>query len=192
MGGSALPSASAAPVAARSVKFEPFTFSFVRDGFLGATKPRNRVLIGASRPQTLRWDKWFWHHYTAAPQAGDFRTQALIGVFLLDRRASPPFFQQPRPHDVGGVAVTKLVVSDETLSLRLAVSPYPIVLHGPAPDGTPLAYFSLPGAPSARYHAFTIVSVAKAVVAHVRRVVVTEEVDDPNPIVVDVPSLPGY
>jgi len=67
-----------------------------------------------------------------------------------------------------------------------------VVLHGPDPDGTPLAYFSLPGPPSPRYHAFMIVTVAKAAVARVHRVVVTDEVYDPNEIVVDVPYLPGY
>jgi hypothetical protein len=35
-----------------------------------------------------------------------------------------------------------------------------------------------------------VVTVARAAVAHVRRVVVTEEVYDPDPLVVDVPVLP--
>jgi hypothetical protein len=57
---------------------------------------------------------------------------------------------------------------------------------------SPIEYLGLPDAPSARYHAFTIVTVAKAAVADVRRVVVTQEVYDPNdPLVVDVPVLPG-
>jgi len=191
--GIVLPGASATPVAKSSIRFKPYTFSFVKDGFLGETRPHNRVLIGTSRGQTLRWDQWLLHHYTTAPQAGNFRTQALVGVFLLNRRASPPGpQQQPRPGAVSGVAVTSVAVSNGTLSLTLKVSPYPVVLHGPDPDGTPLAYFHLPPAPSPRYHAFTIVTVAKAAVAHVHRIVVTEEVYDPNEIVVDVPYLPGY
>jgi hypothetical protein len=55
----------------------------------------------------------------------------------------------------------------------------------------PIEYLGLPWAPSARYHAFTIVTVAKAAAAQVRRVVVTQEVYEPsNPLVVDVPVLP--
>jgi hypothetical protein len=180
--GLCVPSASAGPAATRPVKFKPYTFGAVRDGFLGAARPRNRILIARTRAQALRWDESIWRHYTWAPQAANFVTGAVIGVFLLDRPAS----------DIQGVVVTSLSVSDGTLFLTLAVSPSPVVLHGPDPDGTPLAYFTLPGPPSARYHAFTLVSVPRAAVAHVRRVVVAHEVYDPNPLVVDVPILPHY
>jgi hypothetical protein len=53
----------------------------------------------------------------------------------------------------------------------------------------PIEYLGLPWAPSARYHAFTVVTVAKAA-AQVRRVIVTEETYQPSdPLVVDVPVL---
>lgn len=93
------------------------------------------------------------------------------------------------PLDVQGVVVTSLIVSDGTLFLMLKVSPYPIVLRGPGVD-SPIEYFQLPGAPSALYHAFTIVTVTRAAVAHVHRVVVTQEEYEPCPLVVDVPNLP--
>jgi hypothetical protein len=177
--GLCVPSASAGPAATSQLKFKPYTFGYARDGFLGAARPRNRILIGRTRAQALRWDRSIWHSYTSAPQAGNFVTEALVGVFLLDRPA--PAIQ--------GVIVTSLAVSGGTLSLTLKVSPYPIELHGPGPD-SPDEYFLLPPAPSARYHAFTLVSVARSAVAHVRRVVVTQEVYEPDPLVVDVPSLP--
>jgi hypothetical protein len=56
--------------------------------------------------------------------------------------------------------------------------------------GLAIEYFGLPGARSARYHAFTIVTVVRAAVARVRRVVVTQEEYDLNHLVVDVPTLP--
>jgi hypothetical protein len=85
--------------------------------------------------------------------------------------------------------VTSVAVSDGTLSLTLKVSPIPVVLRGPSVE-SPTTYFGLPGPPSARYHAFTVVTVARAAVANVRPVVVTQEVYDPNPLVVDAPVLP--
>src|SRR5437763_8990518 len=122
--GLCVPSASPGPAATRTVKFKPYTFGFVRDGFLGAVRPRNRILIGRTRAQGFRWDEWIWHNSTAAPQAANFVTQVALGVFLLDRPA----------HAVQGVVVTSLAVSDGTLSLTLKVSPYPITLHGPGAD----------------------------------------------------------
>lgn len=177
-----IPSASARPVSTTPLKFKPYTFGYVRDGFLGAARPQNRVLIGRTRAQALRWDDWVWHFYYSpgAPQAANFVTQASVGVFLLKRPAQ----------NVQGVVVTSLAVSDGTLSVTLKVSPYPIVLHGLDPDGTPLAYCSLPDAPSGRYHAFTMVSVARTALAHIRRVVVRQEVYDPNQLVVDVRACP--
>ena len=191
--GFCIPSASAGTAATRPIKFTPYTFGYVRDGFLGAARPRNRILIGRSRAQTLRWDASIWHRYTAPPQAADFATQAVLGVFLLDRRAAvwgPGALPFPQPPDVSGVVVTSLAVRSRTLLLTLAASPYPPELRGPGVDA-PIEYLGLPWAPSARYHAFTIVTVAKAAAAQVRRVVVTQEVYEPsNPLVVDVPVLP--
>jgi len=191
--GLCIPTASADPAATRAVKFTPYAFGYVRDGFLGAARPRNRILIGRTHAQTLRWDNSIWHRFTAPPQAADFDTQAVLGVFLVDRPAAvwgpgaPPF---PQPPDVSGVVVTSLAVRSRTLLLTLAVSPYPPELRGPGVDA-PIEYLGLPWAPSARYHAFTIVTVAKAAAAQVRRVVVTQEVYEPsNPLVVDVPVLP--
>jgi hypothetical protein len=177
--GLCIPSASAGTAATRPVKFTPYTFGYVRDGFLGTARPRNRILIGRTRTQTLRWDASIWHRYTAPPQEADFATQAVLGVFLVDRPARA----------VQGVVVTSLAVSDGTLSLALKVSPWPIYLRGPSAE-SPTTYFGLPGPPSARYHAFTVVTVARAAVANVGRVVVTEELYDPDPLVVDVPNLP--
>jgi len=134
-----------------------------------------------------------WHRGTTPPQSADFASQALVGVFLVDRPAAvwgpgaPPF---PQPPDVSGVAVTSLAVRSRTLLLTLADSPYPPELRGPGVDA-PIEYLGLPWAPSARYHAFTIVTVAKAAVAQVRRVIVTQEAYEPSdPLVVDVPALP--
>ena len=87
--------------------------------------------------------------------------------------------------------MTSLAVSSGTLLLTLAVSPYPPELRGPGVDA-PIEYFGLPWAPSTRYHAFTVVTVAKAAVAQVRRVIVTQEVYEPSdPLVVDVPVHRG-
>jgi len=177
--GLCIPTASADPAATRAVKFTPYAFGYVRDGFLGAARPRNRILIGRTHAQTLRWDNSIWHRFTAPPQAADFDTQAVLGVFLVDRPALT----------LQGVIVMSATVIDGTLSLTLKVSPWPINLRGPGVD-SPIAVFQLPGAPSARYHAFTVVTVARAAVAHVRRVVVTQEVHDPDALVVDVPNLP--
>jgi hypothetical protein len=177
--GLCVPSASAGTAATRPIKFTPYAFGYVRDGFLGAARPRNRILIGRTRAQTLRWDASIWHRYTAPPQAADFARQAVLGVFLVDR---PNLAVQ-------GVVVTSVAVTDGTLSLTLKVSPWPVNLRGPGVD-SPIAVFQLPGAPSARYHAFTVVTVARAAVAHVRRVVVTQEVYDSDALVVDVPNLP--
>ena len=191
--GLSVSSASAGPAATRAVKFKAYTFGYVRDGFLGAARPRNRILIGRTQAQALRWDKWMWHRGTTPPQSADFASQALVGVFLVDRPAAvwgpgaPPF---PQPPDVSGVAVTSLAVRSRTLLLTLADSPYPPELRGPGVDA-PIEYLGLPWAPSARYHAFTIVTVAKAAVAQVRRVIVTQEAYEPSdPLVVDVPALP--
>ena len=97
----------------------------------------------------------------------------------------------PQPPDVSGVAVTSLAISSGTLLLTLAVSPYPPELRGPGVE-SPIEYWGLPWAPSARYHAFTVVTVAKAAVAQARRVIVTQEVyETSDPLVVDVPALPG-
>lgn len=178
--GLCVPSASAGSAAARTIKFKPYTFGYVRDGFLGAARPRNRILIGRTPEQALRWDKSIRHYLTTAPQYADFTKDALIGVFLLARPSL----------DLQGVAVTSLVVSSGTLLVKLVVSPYPPFLCGPGVD-SPTECFGRPGAPTPRYHAFTIVSVARAAVAHVRRVVVTQEVYDPNPLMVHVPYLPG-
>ena len=191
--GLSVSSASAGAAATRAVKFKAYTFGYVRDGFLGAARPRNRILIGRTQAQALRWDKWMWHRGTTPPQSADFASQALVGVFLVDRPAAvwgpgaPPF---PQPPDVSGVAVTSLAVRSRTLLLTLADSPYPPELRGPGVDA-PIEYLGLPWAPSARYHAFTIVTVAKAAVAQVRRVIVTQEAYEPSDLlVVDVPALP--
>jgi hypothetical protein len=178
--GLCVPSATADP-ATTPVTFKPYAFGYVRDGFLGATQPRNRVLIGRTRAQALRWDKWINTRATAVPQYADFHSQALIGVFLVDHPARA----------VEGVAVRSLAISGGTLLLKLEVSRYPPVLRGSWFE-SPIEYWALPPAPSARYHAFTIVTVAKVAAARVRRVVVTQEVyavDDF--LVVDVPVLPG-
>jgi hypothetical protein len=185
-------SASADPAATRAVKFKPYTFGYVRDGFLGAARPRNRILVGRTRAQALGWDKWIWQRGTTAPQSADFASQTLVGVFLVDRPAAAAVWGQGVPQfpDVSGVAVTSLAVRSGTLLLTLAVSPYPPELRGPGVD-SPIEYLQLPWAPSARYHAFTLVTVAKAAVAQVRRVIVTQEVYEPSdPLVVDVPVLP--
>jgi hypothetical protein len=191
--GLSVSSASAGPAATRAVKFKPYTFGYVRDGFLGAAHLRNRILIGRTHAQAQRWDKWIWHRGTTAPQSADFASQTLVGVFLVDRPAavSGPFaLPPPQPPDVSGVVVTSLAVRSGTLLLTLAVSPYPPELRGPGVDA-PIEYLGLPWAPSARYHALTIVTVAKAAVAQVRRVIVTQEVSEPcDPLVVDVPVLP--
>ena len=193
--GLSVSSASADPAATKAVKFKAYTFGYVRDGFLGAAHLRNRILIGRTRAQALRWDKWIWQRGTTAQQSADFASQTLVGVFLVDRPApaavwgpgAPPF---PQPPDVSGVAVTSLAVRSRTLLLTLADSPYPPELRGPGVDA-PIEYLGLPWAPSARYHAFTIVTVAQAAVAQVRRVIVTQEAYEPSdPLVVDVPALP--
>ena len=191
--GLCIPTASADPAATRAVKFTPYAFGYVRDGFLGAAHLRNRILIGRTRAQALRWDKWIWQRGTTAPQSADFASQSLVGVFLVDRPAPAAVFGPGAPPfpDVSGVAVTSLAVSSGTLLLTLAVSPYPPELRGPGVDA-PIEYFGLPWAPSTRYHAFTVVTVAKAAVAQVHRVIVTQEVYEPSdPLVVDVPVLPG-
>jgi hypothetical protein len=193
--GLSVSSASADPAAITAVKFKAYTFGYVRDGFLGAARPRNRILVGRTRAQALRWDKWIWPRGTTAPQSADFASQTLVGVFLVDRPAAvfapDDFFPMPQPPDVSGVAVTSLAISSGTLLLTLAVSPYPPELRGPGVE-SPIEYWGLPWAPSARYHAFTVVTVAKAAVAQVRRVIVTQEVyETSDPLVVDVPALPG-
>ena len=119
--GLCIPSASAYPAGTTPVKFTPYTFGYVRDGFLGAARPRNRILIGRTRARTLRWDASIWHWYTAPPEAADFSTQAVLGVFLVDRPVLA----------VQGVVVTSLAVSNGTLSLTLKVSPIPVILRGP-------------------------------------------------------------
>ena len=184
-----MPSASASPAFTTRVKFKPYTFGYVRDGFLGAAKARNRILIARTKAQALRWDGSIRHYLTTAPQYADFGREALIGVFLLDRRPAPPFPQEPRPLDVEGVAVTNMSVNNGTLLVTLEVSPYPIELCGPGVD-SPIECFILPPAPSQRYHAFAIVSVARAALADIRRVVVTQEAYSVCPIQVDVPNLP--
>jgi len=186
-------SASADPAATTAVKFKAYTFGYVRDGFLGAARPRNRILVGRTRAQAVRWDKWIWPRGTTAPQSADFANQTLVGVFLVDRPVPVPVFGPTAPPfpDVSGVAVTSLAISSGTLLLTLAVSPFPPELRGPGVE-SPIEYWGLPWAPSARYHAFTVVTVAKATVAQVRRVVVTQEVyETSDPLVVDVPVLPG-
>jgi hypothetical protein len=191
--GLSVSSASAGPTATRAVNFKAYTFGYVRDGLLGAARPRNRILIGRTQAQALRWDKWIWHRGTTPPQSADFASQTLVGVFLVDRPAAvwgPGALPFPQPPDVSGVVVTSLAVRSRTLLLTLATSPYPPDLRGPGVDA-PIEYLGLPWAPSARYHALTIVTVAKAAVAQVRRVIVTQEVYEPsNPLVVDVPVLP--
>jgi hypothetical protein len=182
-------SASADSGATAPVKFTPYTFGYVKEGLLGPARPRNRILIAKTKAQALLWDRAIRHNLTTAPQYADFGGEALIGVFLLARRPSPPFPQQPRPLDVEGVAVTSMAVGNGTLFLTLEVSPYSIELCGPGID-SPTECFILPPAPSQRDHAFAIFSVAKAALAHVRRLVVTQEVYDSCPIQVDVPNLP--
>jgi hypothetical protein len=177
-----------------AVKFKPYAFGYVRDGFLDAARPRNRILIARTPAQGLRWDKWITHRRTTAPQYADFASQALVGIFLLNRRSFPfprPGTGPPRPpgpSDVNGVVVTSLARSNGTLLLSLALSPFPVELCGPGVE-SPNECFQPSSAPSLRYHALTIVAVARAAVAHVRRVVVTEEVYDPNPLQVHFPDL---
>ena len=95
--GLSVPSAAAGPAATRAVKFEAYTFGYVRDGFLGAARPRNRVLVGRTRAQALRWDKWIWQRDTTAPQSADFASQSLVGVFLVDRPAPAAVFGPGAP-----------------------------------------------------------------------------------------------
>ena len=95
--GLSVPSAAAGPAATRAVKFEAYTFGYVRDGFLGAARPRNRVLVGRTRAQALRWDKWIWQRDTTAPQSADFASQSLVGVFLVDRPALAAVFGPGAP-----------------------------------------------------------------------------------------------
>jgi hypothetical protein len=180
---------SSTPTAAT---FTPYTFGYVKDGFLGAARPRNRIVIATTKPQALRWDKSIAHRMTTAPQYADFRRRALIGIFMLDRPAAvgAPFPQLPGPPEITGVAVTGLAVDRGTISLTLASSPYPVELCGPGVDA-PIECFQPALAPSGGFHAFAIVSVPRAVVAQVHRIVVTQEAYDPcTPIQVDVPNLP--
>src|SRR4051794_24972941 len=123
--GLSVSSASAGPTATRAVNFKAYTFGYVRDGLLGAARPRNRILIGRTQAQALRWDKWIWHRGTTPPQSADFASQTLVGVFLVDRRAAvwgPGALPLPQPPDVTGVVVTSLAVRSRTLLLTLATS----------------------------------------------------------------------
>lgn len=180
--------------AIKTVKFKPYTFGYVRDGFLDAARPRDRILIARTPAQGLRWDKWITHRQTTAPQYADFASQALVGIFLLNRRSFPfpqpgtGSLRPPRPSDVNGVVVRSLARSNGTLLLTLAVSPFPVELCGPGLE-SPNECFQPSSAPSLRYHALTIVAVAREALAHVRRVVVTQEVSDPNPLQVHFPDL---
>jgi hypothetical protein len=185
-------SAAARSAAPTAITYTPYTFGYVKDGFLGAARPRDRIVIATTKRQALGWDRSIAHRMTTAPQYADFKAKALIGVFLLERSAAvgAPFPQLPGPPEVTGVAVTSLAVENGTLSLTLASSPYPVELCGPGVD-SPIECFQPFLAPSAAYHAFAIVSVPKAAVAEVRRIVVTRETYDPcTPIQVNVPNLP--
>ena len=69
----------------------------------------------------------------------------------------------------------------------MRVSPEPIEVVGPSPDGPHTGWAMYP-TPSARYHADTIVAVPKALATRLRRIVVKDEEYDPDPI--PVPYVP--
>ncbi len=158
----------ATPVAEKAVGFKLYTDGYVREGFLGAVRLRNRILIARTYRQALRWDKWIYHPHTTAPQASDFSRHALIGVFLLDRAAA------------NGVIVSSASVSNGTLLLTIHRSGLPPASEcGPGVDAPIECTTWGPPTPLRLFHPFTLVTVAKAAMADVRRIVVTHEVEDP-------------
>jgi hypothetical protein len=154
-----------------------YASGYVREGFLGTRSRRDRVLIARTPDEGLRWDRWITHHRVSPPQAADFAHQALIGVFLLGH---------PSPR-TQGVAVTSLTFRDGTLRLSYEVSPHPIDFCGPGPD-SPTECSAMYRAHSARYHAFTIISIHRSVAARVHRIVVTRDGYHPGEILVGAPA----
>jgi hypothetical protein len=175
--GSGNPSAAIAPTLPRgeqSISYHPYSFGYVREGFLGDRRQRNRILFARTRKDGVRWGRWLTHRRTTPPGDAYFAAETLVGVFLLGNAAAQ------------GVEVTGATVSDNTLALTLEVSSLPVGRCGNDPD---LGYacqamFSAPRG----YHAMTIISVPRKSMTAVTRVVVTREVDVPGAIEVDYPG----
>jgi hypothetical protein len=188
-GSSAGTFAPPAPASARSTTSDivtPFSFGYVNEGLLGRSRPGDRIMFARTRTQAVRWDRWLTHRRTTPPQSADFARQALVGVFLFGHRSVN---RQDPSQAVQGVAVTSVYRSGDTLHLDLKVSPHPIQACGPGPDA-PTECWPMYRTPSARYHAYTIVAISRALAARSRRIVVTAERYDPNPILVPVPAVP--
>jgi len=138
--------------------YHAYATGYVREGFLGSRKARDRVLIARTPAEGLRWDQWISHHQVSPPQSADFTRQALVGVFLLGRPLAT----------VRSVAIAKLLLRGGMLRLTLVVAPRPTHTCGRSPDVCSQLE-------KAGYHAFTIVAVPRARVARVRRIVIAHE-----------------
>jgi hypothetical protein len=175
--GSGNPSAAIAPAlpgGEQPISYHPYSFGYVREGFLGDPRPRTRILIARTRKDGLRWGRWLTHRRTTPPADAYFAGETLVGVFLLGNLAAQ------------GVEVTGATVSDKTLELTLEVSSLPVARCGIDPD---VGYACRPMFRAPRgYHAMTIISVSRASMKAVTRVVVTREVDVRGTIEVDYPG----
>jgi hypothetical protein len=136
-----------------------------------------RIYIARARKRALRWDKWLMHTAgSPASRDNDFSHQALVGVFLLGR------------YEAAKVTVTNLSLSGDTLELSIEIMPGPMVVCVAPPGSGCGAGITMP-AHGASF-AYTLAAVSQAAIANVRRVVVTDEVDDSPGVVYVYPSPP--
>jgi hypothetical protein len=160
---------------AKVLSFNTYGSGFVQAPFLGYRVRRNRIYIARARKQALRWDKWLMPT-TGSPASGDndFGHQALVEVFLLGR------------YDAAKVTVTNLSLSGDTLELSIEIVPFPmLVCVAPPGSGCPM-----PSIPARMSFAYTLAAVSQAAIANVRRIVVTDEVDDPPGVIYIYPPPP--
>jgi len=161
----------------RPIAFRPYSFGYVKEGFLRASKPRDRVLIARTRKQGLLWDRWLTHRRASPPGAAYFPGETLLGVFLLGHPSST----------AQAAVITKVVVSGTTVALALRVSRFPLERCGSDPvSGAVCRPMYKP--PSLRYHAMAIITVPRKTLKGIRRVVVKREVRDTNEIEVNYPG----
>jgi hypothetical protein len=168
------PTAPVSVPPAKVLSFTPFASGFVQAPFVGYRTTRNRIYIATARRQALRWDKWLMPTGSPASRDNDFSHQALVGVFLLGRS------------DAAKVTVTNLWLNGETLELSIEIVPVPmLVCVAPPGSGCPM-----PSIPPTDVFAYTLAAVSQAAIGNVRRVVVTDEVDDAPGVIYIYPSPP--
>jgi hypothetical protein len=178
------PTAPGSVPPAKVLSFTTFASGFVQAHFLEYHTPSirryytpsNRIYIARAQRQALRWDKWLMPTAgSPASRDNDFSDQALVGVFLLGR------------YHAAKVTVTNLWLSGETLELSIKVVPFPmLVCVAPPGSGCPM-----PSIPPRTSFAYTLAAVSQAAIANVRRVVVTDEVDDAPGVIYIYPSPPS-